>query len=135
MIVTEPIRYQGKGHCGERISKQAVRNRLLRAEKHGNVGRARPDVRHYFERGAGRWFIPVGAEQSKENLTLADAERETELAALIESQKDELQRGEWIDSERGHWADKSLDAPLTEDGFTILDTLGVEDENFAELAA
>ena len=34
-----------------------------------------------------------------------------------------------------HWTAASIDAPLTADGFTILDTLGAEDENFAELAA
>lgn len=119
--------------CGQRVSKQAVRNRLLRAERHGRVARARPETRHYFERGAGRWFVPLDAKQPTANLTLGDAERETELAALIESQKEELQRGDWIDSEKGHWADKSIDAPLTEDGFTILDTLGEEDEVLAEL--
>jgi len=119
--------------CGQRLSKQAVRNRLLRAEKHGRVARARPDVRHYFERGAGRWFIPLEAEKSAGALTLADAERETELAAAIESQQDELGRGEWVDSEKGHWADRSIDAPLTADGFTILDTLGDEDEALEEL--
>jgi len=83
--------------------------------------------------GKKRWFVPLGAEQPAEKLTLADAKRETELAALIESQRDELKRGDWIDSEKGHWADKSIDAPLTEDGFTILDTLADQDDVLAEM--
>jgi hypothetical protein len=119
--------------CGFQLSKQAVRNRLKKAVEGGFAQRVNPDERCWFERGAGRWFIPFGSEQSAESLTLADAERETELAALIETQEDELKRGDWIDSEKGHWADKSIDAPLTADGFTILDTLGDEDEALAEL--
>lgn len=61
-----------------------------------------------------------------------------ELRALIAAQEDDSRREELgfaRSSEKGHWADKSIDAPLTADGFTILDTLGAEDENFAELAA
>lgn len=118
---------------GDKCSKQSVRSRLENAEKAGLVARAKPEIRQWFERGAGRWFIPIGAEQSTANLTLADAERETELAALIEAQEAEEQRGEWTDSEKGHWADKSIDAPLTADGFTILDTLGDEDEALSDL--
>jgi biotin operon repressor len=118
---------------GERISKQGARNRLGLAERDGFLARAKPGTRRWYERGAGRWFIPLDREQPAQNLTLADAERETELAALIESQGDELKRGDWVDSEKGHWADKSIDAPLTADGFTILDTLGDEDEALAEL--
>jgi biotin operon repressor len=121
--------------CGQPLSRQAVRSRLELAERAGLVARAEPDQasRRWFERGGGRWFIPVGAEQSAASLTLADAERETELAKLIEDQQDELQRGDWVDSEKGHWADKSIDVPLTADGFTILDTLGDEDEALQEL--
>jgi Fe2+ or Zn2+ uptake regulation protein len=87
----------------------------------------------WFERN-NRWFIPVQTKLSTENLTLEDAERETELATLIESQQDELTRGIYTDSEKGHWADKSLNMPLAdEDGFTLLDVMGAEDENLADL--
>lgn len=85
----------------------------------------------WFERV--RWFIPVGFESPPESLTLADAERETELAALIEAQEAEVSAGDWVKSESGHFMDASLDAPITEDGFTILDTLGDEDEQLADL--
>ncbi|HXD26454.1 MAG TPA: hypothetical protein VN609_11015 [Propionibacteriaceae bacterium] len=121
--------------CGTTASMNAVLNRLKSARDAGFVQRASGEVeeRCWFERGAGRWFIPVGREQPAASLTLVDAERESELVALIESQQDELKRGDWIDSEKGHWADKSIDAPLTADGFTILDTLGESDEAFDEL--
>jgi transposase len=120
--------------AGEQVTTKGLNANLYYMAKIGVIGRAETGHQQWFERGI-RWFIPLGAEQPKENLTLADAERETELAALIEAQEDELKRGDWTDSEKGHWADKSIDAPLTADGFTILDTLGSEDENFAELAA
>lgn len=118
--------------CGQKLSKECVRSRLLLAQKAGHVDRANGDTRRWFERGAGRWFIPVKARQSAEKLTLADAERESELAALIDSQRDEMQLGSLAKVEKGHW-NKSIDAPLTADGFTILDTLGAEDDSLAEL--
>lgn len=119
---------------GEKVSKQAVRNRLNAAERDGLLARAKPETRCWFERGAGRWFIPVEAQRPAGTLTLADAEREAELAALIESQADELQRGDYAEFEKGHRLHRSLDAPLSADsGFTILDTLGDEDEALAEL--
>ncbi len=83
--------------------------------------------RKWFER-RNRWFVAGGRELSAEKLTLRDAEREAELSTLIESQ------GEDLRVESGHWLDHSLDAPLTESGdFTILDTLGKEDEDLATL--
>lgn len=61
-----------------------------------------------------------------------------ELRALIAAQEDE-QRGEKLgftrSSEKGHWADRSFDAPISDSGLTLLGVLGAEDENFAELAA
>lgn len=118
--------------CGQKLSKECVRSRLLSAQKAGHVDRATGEVRRWFERGAGRWFIPAEARHTAKRLTLADAERESELAALIDSQREELQLGSLSKFEKGHW-DKSLDAPVTADGFTILDTLGAEDESLQEL--
>lgn len=66
-----------------------------------------------------RWFIPFDEERPRGELTLADAERETELAALIREQDDDI--------ERGHWAQVagtvSLDAPIGEDGGSLHDVL------------
>ncbi len=74
---------------------------------------------------------------AEENLSPAtsesDAARLREIQVLIEAQEEEARSR--FASESGHSGDRSLDAPITEDGFTILDTLGAEDENFAELAA
>gem|GEM_PF-4844958 len=118
--------------CGQKLSKDCVRSRLLQAMEAGHVDRASGDTRRWFERGAGRWFIPVNARQSSEALTLADAERESELAALIDSQREEMQLGSLTKVEKGHW-NRSLDAPITASGLTILDTLGDEDEALQEL--
>jgi hypothetical protein len=76
------------------------------------------------QRSGIKVFAPDGAP-------LAGRERDDHLQALVGAIA--IERAERADSERGHWADKSIDAPLTADGFTILDTLGDEDEALAEL--
>lgn len=59
-----------------------------------------------------------------------------ELAALERAQRIEDRSGSRSLRDPQHWTAPSLDAALTDDGsLTILDTLGAEDENFAELAA
>lgn len=67
-------------------------------------------------RGKWLYFVPFGQERERETLTLADAQRETELAALLEEQEREIERGEWSQDESGHWGDVRLDAPVREDG-------------------
>jgi hypothetical protein len=62
-------------------------------------------------------------------------ELKAELTALIEAQRLEQRMGARALRDPRHWTAASIDRPLTADGFTILDTLGAEDENFAEMAA
>lgn len=75
--------------------------------------------------GEGWWlyFVPFGGERSAETLTLADAERETELAALIGEQEREAARGEWADTD---FRTTSLDAERGANGVTLYEFL--EDE-------
>jgi hypothetical protein len=56
-----------------------------------------------------------------------------ELAALVEAQRLELALRNRALRDPQHWIARSIDAPLTADGFTILDTLGSEDEDLSEL--
>lgn len=58
-----------------------------------------------------------------------DAGRLRELQVLIEQQETDEQRGDWAENTGA----LSLDASRNEDGFTILDTLGDEDEQLADL--
>lgn len=60
-------------------------------------------------------------------------EREAELAALVKAQHMELAMRERATRDPQHWIAASLDAPLTEDGFTILDTLADQDDVLAEM--
>jgi hypothetical protein len=60
-------------------------------------------------------------------------EAKKELEALIEAQRRELASRNRAFRDPQHWTARSIDAPLTADGFTILDTLGDEDEALQEL--
>jgi hypothetical protein len=61
-----------------------------------------------------------------------DARRLREIQVLIEEQEQEAALGDRVKP----LGTRSLDASLTDNGsFALLDTLGAEDENFAELAA
>lgn len=105
---------------------------LRRLEARGLVSSVvDPSAGHYRGRDVLVWF-PATAEIAA--ATSPDAARRLrEIQALVEAQAQE-ERGEWVESERGHWFDRSLDAPLTDSGdFTILDTLGDEDEALQEL--
>lgn len=63
------------------------------------------------------YYVPLGAERSSEALTLEDAERETELSALIDQQQTDLDRGDWADVD---FKTISLDAERGE-GATLYD--------------
>lgn len=95
---------------------QACLDRML---ERGWVARVSVPERRWYERRY-RWFVPLGVQRSVDELTLADAERETELAALIEAQERELDRGEWAEVD---FRTRSLDASLTADGGTFHDLL------------
>jgi transposase len=60
-----------------------------------------------------------------------------ELYALISQQQSEVREEERFGPsatfEKGHWKCRSIDAPLTADGFTILDTLADQDDVLAEM--
>jgi hypothetical protein len=108
--------YHALGHD---VRAHAFASALRELRAKGLVERARvagdetiPSAQRY------RWFVPLESEAPRESLTLADAEREVELANLIREQED--------DAERGHWAKAdgtlSLDAPIGEGG-TLHDVL------------
>jgi DNA-binding MarR family transcriptional regulator/lambda repressor-like predicted transcriptional regulator len=85
---------------------------------------------HYRGREVLVWFPAteaIAAATSKD-----DAHRLREIQVLIEEQEREEQMI-YDQREIGHWADKSIDAPLAEDGFTILDTLADQDDVLAEM--
>lgn len=67
-----------------------------------------------------RWFVPLDQERSTNELTLADAERETELAALIREQENDVERGHWATSD----GTVSLDMQVGDGGSTLYDLVG-----------
>lgn len=119
--------------AGIDVSDVQVKARLYRLRERGLVANAKNSGNSLHQRHR-LWFVPVRSLQvNDDSLTLADAAQEIELARLIEGQEKDLNPGHVMQAENGHFYDKSIDAPLTEDGFTILDTLADQDDVLAEM--